>query len=146
VDRIVTRPFVRPRKRVRDRSVVALYHSIRAGLLCEWCHRARGTELNHILHGSNKEDAFWNFVVICHDCHQHPRFGFHGSKPLWTVERALRRKLTEGFVLPREAWAYLEGVDAWPGSGPDPAHAQAIAERIADDERSGRVAPQYWSR
>lgn len=134
-DRIITRPWRKPRKRVRDPKVVSRYHQVRAGLPCEWCGFRRGVELNHILHGSKKEDAPWNFALICHYCHQHPVSGFHGSKPAWTVEMALRQKLREGFLLPREAWAYLEGVDAWPGTEQTPEEQFAIADRLAEQQR-----------
>ena len=138
MDRIITRPFRKPRKRVRDPRVVSRYHATRAGLACEWCHFRQGTEANHILHGSKKEDAAWNLVVICHACHQHPVTGFHGSRPAWTVEQALRQKMREGFLLPREAWAYLEeGVDAWPGTEQTADEQFAIAERLADALRRG---------
>lgn len=139
--RIVLRPcYERPRKRVRSRDVVARYWAIRQGLLCEWCQRRRGTELNHILHGQNKEDAPWNFQILCHECHQDPVTGFHGSRPDFSIEDALRKKREQGFSLPREAYAYLEGVDHWPMNHPDPEEGFALAERIAEQERSGRGA------
>ena len=53
-DRIVTRPWQKPRKRVRSAEVVARYHQVRASLPCEWCHFRQGTEANHNLHGSKK--------------------------------------------------------------------------------------------
>lgn len=134
---IVTRPSVKPRKRVRDPRVVSRYHEIRAGLLCEYCRRSPGVEVNHLLHGQQKEDAFWNLVHTCRACHQDPVFGFHGSSPAWDEERSLRMKLKQGFVLPREAWAYLDGVDAWPGTHPDPVDAERLAEAIADKDRRG---------
>ena len=135
MERIITRPSQKPRKRVRDPRLMARYHEIRAGLLCEWCNHIPGSELNHILHGSKKEDAYWNYQVLCHWCHQDPRIGFHGSEPLFTVADALRQKLREGFVLPREAYAYLEGVDTWPGVDPDPVAAEALAVHLADVQR-----------
>lgn len=136
--RVISTRMVHVRKRVRDPRVVARYHEIREGLPCEWCLKTRKLEANHILHGQKKEDAFWNLVAICHDCHQNPRHGFHGSAPEWPIERALRRKLEEGFVLPREAYAYLEGVDSWPGVDPDPVAAEQLAMEIADRIRCVR--------
>lgn len=147
MDRVVSaRPLSRPRRRVRDPKVVALYHEIRSGLLCEWCHRAVGTEANHILHGQKKEDAFWNLMVLCHDCHQNPVYGFHGQSPRCSVEGSLRRKLEQGFSLPREAWAYLDGVDSWPGTDLDLGHEVDLAKRIAASEREGRVAYDHRRR
>ena len=134
-ERIVTRPWVRPRKRVRDVAVVARYHAIRAGLLCEYCGRAPGVELNHILHGSKKEDQPFNFHLVCRPCHQDPVFGFHGHTPRWTVERALRAKLAQGFALPQVAWAYLEGWDQWPGTVQSIEEQFRLVEGLADQER-----------
>lgn len=135
---VVSGPYHAPRKRVRDPRVVHRYHEIRAGLSCEWCMKMRKLEVNHILHGQKKEDAIWNLVAICNDCHQHPIHGFHGSAPEWTVERALRRKLEQGFVLPREAYAYLDGIDSWPGTNPDPEVEERLAVSIAEHQWMAR--------
>lgn len=97
---------------------------------------ARGTEVNHLLHGQSKDDRPFNLVKVCHPCHQHPVFGFHGSAPRWDRERSFRLKLAQGFVLPREAWRYLDGVDAWPGVEPDTEEAFRLVERIAMAERA----------
>lgn len=134
--KIVTRPYQKARKRIRDPRIVSRYHEVRGGLLCEWCSRSPATELNHILHGSKKEDAPWNFQLLCHACHQDPRIGFHGSEPLFTVADALRVKLKQGFMLPREAWAYLDGVDACPGTEQSIEEQFQLVERLANLERS----------
>lgn len=130
----MTDTLAKPRRRERSSEVVALYHEIRRGLACEWCRRGTSrAEVNHILHGQRKEDALWNIVRICPECHQHPRTGFHGSDPEWTVERALLRKLEEGYVLPREAYEYLSL--EWPGTVLDPGHSMAVAMKFAARDR-----------
>ena len=47
---------------------------------CFVCHTTRNIETHHIYPGSNRDrsDHEGCTVQLCHDHHQHPRFGAHG--------------------------------------------------------------------
>jgi len=117
--RIVTRGASTVRRRTRDPRVVKRYWAIWQGLPCEWGlligEQCRGEELNHILSGSAKEDAAWNFAIMCAFHHRDTVHGFHGSEGRDMRARLLQDKLDRGFILPREAYRYLDcGIDAAP--------------------------------
>ena len=127
----------RPRKRTRDRKITAAYWEIWGGLPCEWGilvgESCRGEELNHILCGQRKEDAFWNLVMMCHRHHQDQQVGFHGVNHREMRERILQMKIDQGFVLPREAYAYLpEGIDGAPQAEADEENNRQVLEGLAD--------------
>lgn len=126
-----------PRRRVRDPKVVKAYWKIWQGLPCEYGllhgELCRGEELNHILCGSAKEDAFWNFFIMCAHHHRDNHDGFHGVNGRAMRKEILEAKLEQGFILPREAYAYLdEGIDGAPDVELDPEGDRIIAEVRAE--------------
>jgi len=129
------------RRRTRDASVVRAYWEIWSGLPCEYGllhgELCPGQELNHILCGSSKEDAFWNLFVMCHRHHQDPVVGFHGRESRSMKAEILTAKLEQGFILPREAYRYLPcGVDGAPTTPMDEVHNQMIVEARAEVVRA----------
>jgi hypothetical protein len=138
--RIVTCVAHKARRRTRDPQVVRRYWSIWEGLPCEWGlligEHCRGEELNHILSGSSKEDAAWNFAIMCVFHHRDNVHGFHGSEGRDMRERLLQDKLDRGFTLPREAYRYLEcGIDAAPDVEVDEDENFRLVEERADNLR-----------
>lgn len=126
-----------PRRRVRDPKVVKAYWAIWQGLPCEYGllhgQLCRGEELNHILCGSAKEDAFWNFFIMCRFHHHDSQEGFHGVNSRAMRTEILEAKLDQGFVLPREAYAFLDcGIDGAPDVESDPEGDRMIAEVRAE--------------
>lgn len=127
----------RPRRRIRDPEVVRRYWGLWQGLPCEYGllhgQLCRGEELNHILSGSSKEDAPWNFFIMCRHHHQDSQEGFHGVNGRAMRREILEAKLEQGFQLPREAYRYLDcGVDAAPLEDVDEEHNWMIVEVRAD--------------
>lgn len=137
------RSLARPRRIVRSSSVLSSFAALHRGLPCGWCvveGRERVhpfEEVHHILGGARREDADWNLAAICRGHHQHPVHGFHGARPLWDATRAFELKRTQGYTLPRDAWAYLpEGFDAGPAAHPVQALNRIVTARVCDELRA----------
>jgi hypothetical protein len=122
---------------VRDPRVVKRYWSMWQGLPCEYglLHGdlCRGEELNHILCGSSKEDAPWNFFIMCAFHHRDNVHGFHGKDSRAMRKEILEAKLAQGFQLPREAYRYLDcGIDGAPDEEIDEDHNWMIVDVRAE--------------
>lgn len=122
--------------------MLATYAELHRGLPCEWCwaegrKRTPWTDIHHVMGGhAGREDADWNIVCICKYHHQHEKFGFHGSHPIWNHERAFELKREQGIVLPKAAWGFLpEGYDAGPAEHPDQALNRQVTEELCDRVR-----------
>lgn len=137
------RSLARPRKIERSEHVARTYAMLRRGLPCEFGTNGigqhpgcLGEELHHLIGGARREDADWNMVWICAWHHRSPVYGFHGSKPAWSHERAFRMKLEQGYRLPREAYAYLPGgIDSGPAEHPDQEFNREVTRSRAEDAR-----------